>query len=399
MPTLQAQAAIMIDQASGRVLYAQNIDQKMYPASLTKLLSVQVALAQGIDLEQHIQVGDELTLVAKDASRMGLQRGDIISWSDLFWGMLLPSGNDAAYVVAVHAARLQHPEWTVSQAVAGFADLMNQYAASIGAVSSHFVCPDGYHDPEHYTTAGDLAKIARSALQDPLIAQVVGAKSHVITIQRRGRSVQRTLENTNQLLWSGDASYTVTGLKTGTTPQAGKCLVASASTDEMSLIAVVLDSTQNGRWSDTEALFDYGLTAFARTALHPPDETTARVKVVGRWPGIYAWAELQHDPVSAVIAKAAVDRVRVDLVWYSAQVDARDSTAIVEWSNRRAPLGKLVYTVDGEAVGEAPLLLADDTLHYRPSLWLLLALLVLLLAVPTVYRHRRQRAATRMHHS
>lgn len=398
LPAVSATAAILIDQDSGRVLYGKQINERMYPASLTKLVTTLVVLQQA-DLDKTVIVGDEVWKVASDASRVGLKWGDKISLRDLLWAMLLPSGNDAAYTAAVYVARLQNPELTVDEAVVYFADLMNQLAKSLGANDSHFVCPDGYHDDDHYTTTTDLALIAQAAMQIDLIRQIVASQSHVISITRQGEVVQRSLINSNHLLWSSNTRYQMTGLKTGTTVEAGNCLAASATNGDLSLISIVLQDSSIGRWHDSLALLNYGFGQFSRIELYRADEVLATVQVASWWPGWFAAGIVSaSEPLTTVVLNGDMNRIKSQIIWDEQRVTISGDTGLVTvgWEAVGQPLGRIVYSLDGVKLAEAPLCLKATALHYRPDLLLLLLTCMLLGSIIMAYLllHRIGRTKT-----
>jgi D-alanyl-D-alanine carboxypeptidase (penicillin-binding protein 5/6) len=248
---LEAAGAIVIDQATGDLLYEKNARQQLYPASTTKILTALLAIEQG-ELDSLITVGEEIFLVSDDSSRAGLRIGEQLMMRDLIRALMLPSGNDAAYTIAVQIAREKSGDKSLDnkQAVALFAELMNSRAQQAGAKNSHFVNPDGYHDQRHYTTPWDMALIAREAMQEPFFQETVGMKYY----ESRG------WKNTNQLLDPASPYYysCATGVKTGYTSAAGHCLVSSASRDGAEVIAVVLKSSETGQWTDSVSLLEKG---------------------------------------------------------------------------------------------------------------------------------------------
>lgn len=263
---LVAQSAVMIDAATGDILYDKNAHQRMYPASTTKIMTALLALKY-FNLDEIIQVREESNLTwmseRMNAQKAGLFYGQELTMKELLYGLLLASGSDAAFTIAVNVARRESGETFMDdeQAIAYFSDLMNQQAAVIGATHTNFTNPDGIQDPNHYTTANDLAIIAQHAMQDPqfreIVATTVYETAEIITAA--GGIFSRFWENTNRLIQPQDEQYypLANGIKTGTTPEAGHCLVSSASVGNNLIIAVVLGSTEVGVWSDSIKLLDY----------------------------------------------------------------------------------------------------------------------------------------------
>lgn len=254
-PCPQAAGAIVIDQENQDVLYEENARQMLYPASTTKILTALLVI-EHVDLDEIVTVGDEICMVGTDGSRAGLKTGEQIAIRDLLAGLLLPSGNDAAYTLAVQTARRTSGNHSMNsrEAVSCFAEMMNRRARQIGANNSHFVNPDGYHDEQHYTTAFDMALIAREAMKKSIFQEIVNKKSH------RMPGKNGIWENTNQLLDPESPYYypASTGIKTGYTKPAGYCLVSSADIEGKGLIAVVLNSSKDGQWKDSIQLLEYG---------------------------------------------------------------------------------------------------------------------------------------------
>lgn len=230
-----AEGAGAFNLATGEVVYAKNLYERLYPASTTKVLTAYLALKYSEDLDAYITVSENAVHQASDSSVCNLKAGDVIKLRDLIYGLMLRSGNDAAVAIAEH----------VSGSVEAFADLMNQEAAAMGATQSHFVNPNGLPDENHYTTVYDMYLIFAKALENPEFSQIIGTKSYdVVYTDAQGNAVERTWENTNQYL-SGTAKmpegFQVVGGKTGTTGEAGYCLVlCSYNPSGQPIISIVL---------------------------------------------------------------------------------------------------------------------------------------------------------------
>ncbi len=248
---------ILADVTNGKTLYAKNADQKCYPASMTKLLTAIVA-AEAMPADTACTVGDEIYLIDPQSSRAYLTVGTRLTTKNLLQALLLPSGNDAAYAIAVATGRHIAGDDTLDKyaALKLFMEQMNKKAAALGCTNTHFSNPDGIHAADHYTTAADMLKIAACALQNELIAEVVSTPT-VNTVLLSGQSV--TWKNSNRLVQENNAySYAgATGLKTGSTDEAGYCLAASATREGKSCIAIVMGAEEeSGRWEDASGLLD-----------------------------------------------------------------------------------------------------------------------------------------------
>jgi D-alanyl-D-alanine carboxypeptidase (penicillin-binding protein 5/6) len=252
-------AYVMVAYSDGTLIYAKNQTTRCYPASLTKLLTVAVA-ADVVKEDHKFTVGNEIDLVAKDASKANLAKGDVLDFKQLTDAVLLPSGNDAAYVMAVGAARAYANDetLTVAEALEIFMSLMNQKATQLGCTGSNFVVPDGYYNPNHYTTAADILKIAMNAYRVDIIKNTV--RKDKVTYKISGRNL--TFTNSNKLLQINSSYYYegAEGLKTGFTDEAGYCLAAVAQKNGKEVFTVMMGASNDGeRYADTIAAFKYSL--------------------------------------------------------------------------------------------------------------------------------------------
>lgn len=248
---------ILFDTAKQEVLFSKNADLKVYPASLTKLVTACTALKY-VPVDTVFTVGTEQSLVKPQSSLCLIQKGHKLTLHDLICGMLLASGNDAAYTVAVNTARSVYKDKNLNdeQAVKLFCQLMNEFAAQIGMNSSNFTNPDGWDDAEQYTTVNDLLKIAIYANGNSIINSIVSCDKKYVVFTS-GQNI--TWKNSNKLLNENSEYYypSATGMKTGTTKNAGKCLIASANKNGKTVIAIVMDcKTEEQRYSFAIHLFN-----------------------------------------------------------------------------------------------------------------------------------------------
>lgn len=258
--SISAEAAILFDVETKKVIYHKNPIQAEFPASTVKLLTALVAL-EWCELEEEVTVGEEIKLITSDSTHANLHQGEILTVLNLLEGMLLPSGNDAAYVIATYVGRksLQNSGAPIEDAVTEFVKLMNVKAKALGAVNSCFKTPDGYDALGQYTTAYDMGMIGLAAVENETILSIT-KKSSSRNVYVSGEDV--TWNNTNALVKRSSSRYYPysIGLKTGTSTMAGKCLIAAGSKNGKKVLSVIMDSTSSGRWSDTIALLDYGLS-------------------------------------------------------------------------------------------------------------------------------------------
>ena len=219
-----AKGMCVIDKDSKRILYTKNEDEKLPMASTTKVVTLITVLQNCDDLDEYIQVDN--ASVGVEGTSIYLRKDETIKVRDLLYGLMLRSGNDAATALAYH----------VGGSIEGFADMMNELAKNVGANNSHFSNPHGLDDPEHYTTAYDLALITAYALNNPIFQEIVSTKNYVI--EATNKSDKRYLTNKNKLLSTLDGCC---GVKTGYTSKAGRCLVSACSRDERTTVCVVLN--------------------------------------------------------------------------------------------------------------------------------------------------------------
>jgi D-alanyl-D-alanine carboxypeptidase (penicillin-binding protein 5/6) len=257
--SVDATAAILFDADTMEVLYYKNPVQAVFPASTAKLLTSLVALEMCKE-DEEVTIGDEITMITSDSTRAYLKEGQILTIRNLLEGMLLPSGNDAAYAIAAYVGRksLQSPDATKEEAVIEFVRLMNAKAKKLGVKNSCFKTPDGYDAIGQYTTAYDMGLIGVEAAKNETIIDVSGQSSSR-NIFVSGEDV--TWNNTNKLIsrYSGQYYSNAIGLKTGTSTMAGRCLIAAAESDGKEVVCAIMDSSSAGRWEDAIALLKYGL--------------------------------------------------------------------------------------------------------------------------------------------
>lgn len=237
-PQLTAKSAILIEASTGKVLFELHADERRPPASTTKMMTLITALEHG-KLDDYVTASE--TASQTEGSTIWLSPGEKLKMLDLLYGVMLVSGNDATVAVAEH----------ISGSVEKFSALMTQKAKAIGANNTNFTNSSGLPDPNHYSTAHDLATIAAYGYKNPMFNQIITASRH--TMPWAGKDHDREIFNENKLLWQYDGAN---GVKTGYTDAAGRCLVSGAKRNGIQLIAVVLDSDY--MWTDSIALLDYG---------------------------------------------------------------------------------------------------------------------------------------------
>ena len=250
---ITAQQAFVYDCATNEFLYISGSESEtVYLASITKLFTAHVAL-QYLEAETQVTVGDELDLVSWGSSVAGLEKGDVLTVEMLIEAMMLPSGNDAAYVLATAAGRVidGSDDLSPSAAVNVFVAQMNQEARIQGMLNTHFVNPDGIHESDHYSSIGDLAILGKLALDWPAIIRSCTVARDMVT-PISGRSF--AWKNTNALVDPSSEYYCsiCLGLKTGQTPNAGSCLLSAFDLDGRKIIIGVFGCPEtDDRFPDT----------------------------------------------------------------------------------------------------------------------------------------------------
>lgn len=253
---IMARNAIVINADTNAVLYQKNGTDRIAPASTAKMITALTALDY-CSPDDEMRVGAEIEMIHDDSSRAWLMQGDILTVRQLLIALMLPSGNDAAYTLAVNTGKKIAEDNSLSDArsIDVFMDKVNKKAKSLGAKNSNFVVPDGYDADGQYTTAYDLTIFAKACLDDPYISEIV-ASDKSYEKWPCGREV--TYNNTNELL-NPDSSYyqpEVIGLKTGTSSLGGACVVSAAVIDGNTYICAVMGSTKKARFQDSINIYD-----------------------------------------------------------------------------------------------------------------------------------------------
>lgn len=261
-PDIEGEAGILMDMKTGKVLWTKNPDIKRASASTTKILTALVALEKG-NLQDLVKVSSNVKKI--DGTKVWLRPGEEVTLENLLYAMLVNSANDAALAIAEH----------IGGSVEGFAKMMNTKAKELGAKNSHFVNPHGLDQEGHYTTARDLAIIAREAMNNEKFREIVQTKKK----EWNGMDWKSHLVNNNKLLWQYEGA---TGVKTGYTSNAGRCLVASARKGEQEFLSVVLGSTTQAFYEDSMALLDYGFDNFKQVTLVEKGQKVSEIRVAGQ---------------------------------------------------------------------------------------------------------------------
>lgn len=326
--SLTADSAVLIDAATGQVLFEKQADKKRPPASTTKIMTTILALEYGNP--------DDIVTVSEKAGQTGqasiyLDPGEKISLGNLIEGALIKSGNDACVAISEHVAGSEQM----------FIKLMNAKAKILGAYNTSFANTNGLPNSNHYSTAYDLALMARYGMKLPRFAEITRTKEAAIEFVKPNSALQ--VRNTNKLLWMYEFAD---GVKTGTTNAAGKCLVSSATKNSRQLIAVVLDSP--GRFQDSINLLEYGFNNYKPVKLADAGNVLTKFLVY----------EGEAQEVDAILGGTVEflalpgdkEKVEQKVVWLKPQI------APVKAGEQ---LGEVQYWLRGRQVGQAPLYAAN----------------------------------------
>lgn len=259
-PAITAESAILMEADTGTILYAKNIHKELYPASTTKMLTCLIAVEQCAMNETVDFSYEAVSSVPVDGSNMGMDAGEYLTMEECLYGIMVASANEVANAVAEH----------VAGSLDGFAEMMNQRAAELGCENTHFVNANGLHLDDHYTSAYDLALIARAYFQNDVLRRIGNTPSYHFT-PSAGQPDDFYKTNKHRLI-NGEFSYDgVIGGKTGYTDEAGQTLVTGCEQAGMRLICVVMKEEAPAQFEDTMTLFDYGYQNFVKSNIEDND--------------------------------------------------------------------------------------------------------------------------------
>ncbi|HAQ41674.1 MAG TPA: D-alanyl-D-alanine carboxypeptidase [Clostridiales bacterium] len=343
-PNLLCKTAVLIDAETGTILAEKNADQKMYPASLTKIMTAILAIEMG-ELSDVIKVDDN-TPYEIEGSHIALEPGEIMTLNDMLYALMLPSANDVALAIAKHYGDSEEE----------FVKLMNAKAKELGAYNTHFVNPHGLHNDNHYTTAADLALITRYAMKNETFRKIVRTEKYEVQPTNK-KNETRYFTNLNKLIYNSsynqilvDGEYIspkyeyATGVKTGYTPEAGNTLVASAEKNGTELIAVAMNGASLDMYQDAHNLFNFGFNEYESAKLANKDTFVQNIKVQNgdsREISIITESDLsalvKKSEAGKIESKVTIDEIKPPL----------DKNAIV---------GKIEYMLNGKVIGTVNLI-------------------------------------------
>ena len=325
-PDISGQSAVLLDVFSGQVLFEKNKDEKLPPASTTKVLTAIMAIESG-RLDEIVTIGAQPPLT--EGTAVYLQEGEKISLRSLVEAALIHSANDAAVAIAEYLAGSEEQ----------FASQMNEKARALGAKNSNFVNAHGLSAEDHYTTAYDLALIGIYALRNETFSEIIKQK----VLDWEGQAWQTRLINKNELLWKYKGAD---GIKTGYTREAKNTIIASATKMERSYIAVILASSAPAIWDDAQSLLDHGFNEYKQVNLAQEGEIKAVLRV-----GEENDLQLvpQHSFAVSIPNSASITSIQSQIV-FDRNEDRIEAGETV---------GRIIYHLEGQEVGRLELVTAN----------------------------------------
>ena len=350
-PGVYAESAIIMEASTGLILYEKNIDEKHYPASITKIMTALLAI-------ENSNLGDIVTFsknavfdVDLDSSRIGIDVGEKLTMQQCLYGTLLESANEVTYAIAEH----------VSGSIEGFAKLMNDKAASLGCTNTHFVNPHGLHDDNHYTTAHDMALITREAMKNETFRKIFGSRTYQIPPTNL-QSETRYLRNHHKFVLRQQYRYDdCIGGKTGYTSKSKCTLVSVAKRGDLELICVVMkDDSTSHQYNDTATLFDYAFDNFSIYPIADLEDTKTlnESPMFTRYNPLLSKSEtpisIDEDGYLVLPNTASFADAKKEVTFYSSDKESASAS-------KKDAIGKISYTYNDKYVGGADILYSDTT--------------------------------------
>ena len=376
---LNSEAAILVEVSTGRILYEKNSTKQLYPASTTKILTA-ILVLENCDLDEKVTVRETaLNNIPSGYVTCNLQIGEQLTVNDLLYALMIPSANDAAYVLAEH----------VGGSVEGFSAMMNDKARALGCKTTHFVNPNGIHDDSHYSTAYDLYLIADYAMKNETFRKIVATTEYTLPATEQYPSEDRVLKTTNELLNENSRNYyykNAIGIKTGYTSKAGNCLVAGAHRDGLEFIAVVLNGgttkeNLNSRYVDSKKLFNYAYDNFTLTKIIEKNSIVSTIEIEK------ATKETKNLDLVIDETITVVNNKNINMNDVIPEITLRENLVAPIMAGEK--IGTVKYKVD-DIEYSANLLAKDEVIKVDYSIYLILAGVILLLLATSILRSRRK---------
>jgi D-alanyl-D-alanine carboxypeptidase (penicillin-binding protein 5/6) len=343
-PEILCETGVLIDSNTMTVIAEKDANKKMYPASLTKIMTTILAIENG-KLSDIVKI-DENTPYEIDGSHIALEPGEVLTLKDLLYATMLPSANDAALAVAKYIGGNEED----------FIKMMNEKAKELGANNTNFANPHGLHDENHYTTAYDLALITKYAMENETFRNIVNTKKYEIKTTNK-KSEPRYFTTLNKLLYNTNSSQIyvngsyisplyegVTGVKTGYTPEAGNSLVATAQKDGTELIMVGLKGASLDMYQDAHNLFNYGFTNYKSSILIAKNTFVQNLTIKnGDSKEISAITEKDF---TTLISKDEIKNIESKIVFNEIDLPLEKNEVV----------GKIEYSLEGKEIGSVNLI-------------------------------------------
>lgn len=330
--TVSSAGAVMIESKTGKILYGKNENEKLYPASTTKILTAIIAIENCSPSDKITASYDSVMSLPSGYSNAAIQPGETLTFQELLEMFLIHSANEVGTIFAEH----------ISGSVQNFATLMNQKAASLGCKNTHFTNPSGIHDVEHYSTPYDMALIAQYCMKNESFRNVVSKPS--CTITATDKYEERYFRNTNDLLNSRSKYYYeyAIGTKTGYTTQAKRCLIATALKNELELITVILGDSpamDDSRYRDTIKMFEYGFSNYKTQKIATKDTIIKEITIENATKETENLSLLIKNDLTALVPKNITSADLTPSIQINEVIEAPISEGDV--------LGKVTYNIEG----------------------------------------------------
>ena len=329
---VEAKASLIVENNSGRILYEDNANKKNYPASVTKILTAIIVLENCELDDTAVVTNSAISNIPSGYVLAPLFVGEEMKIKDLLYALMLKSANDAAYVLAEH----------VGGSVDGFSDMMNKKAEELGCKNSHFVNPNGIHNENHYTTAYDMYLISKYAMENEDFEKIVSTYQYTLPATNKYRNNDRVMKNTNIFVNPNSKYYdkNIKGIKTGTTTQAGNCLITDIKKDDFDVITVVLGAeTSDSKFSEISKMIKYAFDNFTFSEFRKKDDVITSIKVEK--------ATKETENLNLLISDdiKVINNVKTNLDEIEPEIVLNDN--IVAPISKGTELGMVKYTVDG----------------------------------------------------
>ncbi len=379
---IEAEAAIIAEPTTGKIIYETESEEQKYPASVTKILTAILVL-------ENCKLDDVATCSQTALSNIPsayvvapLMIGEEMRVEDLLYALMLKSANDAAYVLAEH----------VGKTTEGFSEMMNNKAKEIGCKGTHFINPNGVHSDDHYTTAYDMYLISKYAMQNEEFRKIVSTEEYTLPATNKYTATDRVMKNTNYFLNKNSKFYNenVKGIKTGTTTQAGNCLVTDFEKDGIEFIAVILGAkTSDSKFTETEKMLDYAYENYEFTKMHDKDDVIRTVEIKKATKDTKDLVLLIDDTVE-VLKKKEISKDDIT-------PDIKINDNLEAPISKGQEIGTITYKVE-DIEYSAKLIAGKDVVkktYYKEVGMIVLALIVILFIIRTININKRKRRKKR----